>query len=181
MVQRLAMLLLCGVLAVAARSDWRTGRIPNWLTLPAMLLGLAFWSVAGLVGSGWSGAGEGLGRSGLALGVGVGLMLLASANGGDVKLMGAVGALCASWRCVLATALYGLVIAALMAIVIMVRQRIVRRTFGRVFRALASLVVPAPPPPPARGPLVPLGAALGLGGLLAGLEYLLGIRLPWGG
>jgi Flp pilus assembly protein protease CpaA len=79
---------LIGASLVAAVTDLRQGRIPNWLTLPLWLLGLARATYLG-------GAG-GLGR---ALEVSVLLALpylvlffLAKGGAGDAKLMAAIGA-----------------------------------------------------------------------------------------
>lgn len=74
--------------AAAAMIDLRTKRIPNYLTMPAALLGLAYHSFAP--------AGWGIGTSLAGLGVGLALLLLPWLLGGggmgDVKLLGALGA-----------------------------------------------------------------------------------------
>jgi len=79
---------LLGIVAVAAIIDLRTHRIPNWLTFPALALGLV-WN---LVVSGPAGLGAAL----LGVLVGAGLFLIPYVLGGmgpgDVKLMGVVGA-----------------------------------------------------------------------------------------
>lgn len=80
------------VSSIAAVTDARTGRIPNWLTLPAAVLGVGVHTVLG-------------GRTGLLLSLG-GLALSglipwalhrstrgAAIGGGDVKLFAAIGAL----------------------------------------------------------------------------------------
>lgn len=76
--------------SIAAWTDWRSGRIYNWLTLPGMLAG--FLAQCGLFG--WSGAADSFGGW-LAAG---GLMVVALAlfphvGGGDVKLMAMLGAM----------------------------------------------------------------------------------------
>jgi prepilin peptidase CpaA len=89
--------------ALAAAWDWRTGRIPNWLTGPAILIGLlgqgliagihakSFW--AGLEGSGLAVLG------GLVCAVVPLAMFCTNAmGGGDVKLFVAIGTLCLSMR-----------------------------------------------------------------------------------
>lgn len=77
--------------ATAAITDARSGKIPNWVTLPGVLLGLAYFAIA-------------LGTQGLilaALGVGVCFLVPASVywsskgraiGGGDLKLFAALGA-----------------------------------------------------------------------------------------
>jgi len=59
--------VLIALLAVAAVIDWRSGRIPNWLTLTGMAWGLAFNASQGA--SMTSGLGAGV------LGLGTGLVL----------------------------------------------------------------------------------------------------------
>ncbi len=75
--------------AVCIASDVRTMRIPNALTGPAMLLGLALsgWYL------GWVGIESSLAGLGLSLLLLVGPFALGGIGAGDVKMMGAVGAL----------------------------------------------------------------------------------------
>jgi prepilin peptidase CpaA len=76
-------LLLTGV---SAYTDIRSRRIPNWLTVPAFLAGLAYQAAF----HHWSG----LADAGSAFAVGFGtffvLWLIGGGGGGDVKLMGAL-------------------------------------------------------------------------------------------
>ena len=74
--------------AVAAVSDLRTRRLPNWLTVPAFAAGvLAHTVMNGLTGLGFA-------LLGFATGFGILLVLwlIGGGGGGDVKLMGALGA-----------------------------------------------------------------------------------------
>ena len=77
------------VVTYAAWSDLRQHRIPNWLTLPAVIIGLALW----YFGSGIEGLK--LSAAGMAAGFIVFLVpfALGGMGGGDVKLMAADGAL----------------------------------------------------------------------------------------
>lgn len=68
--------------------DWRSRRIPNWLTVPGLLVGVTANSVL----AGWHGAKSSLEGAGLALGLLLPLVLLRALGAGDWKLMGAVGA-----------------------------------------------------------------------------------------
>jgi len=76
------------VVAVATITDMRSRRIPNWLTLPFMAIGLA----ASAWLEGWHGTAQSL--EGLALGAAVyGLLCFMGGMGmGDVKLCAAIGA-----------------------------------------------------------------------------------------
>ena len=86
-----ATLAWCVVLLAAVAAafwDWRTGRIPNLLTLPLFLAGL-LWST-------WYGGASGLfGAMGSAMLLALPcflLFLFAGGGAGDVKLLGALGA-----------------------------------------------------------------------------------------
>ncbi len=80
---------LCLGLLVAAITDIRYSRIPNWLTFSLCLFGLAVHS--------WEQGWEGLFFSLQGLGFGIGCLLLFYIKGGmgagDVKLLGAIGAI----------------------------------------------------------------------------------------
>ena len=85
-------LLLCmpviGLLAVAAVIDWRTRRIPNWLTFTLVLSGIAqSWMPQALCSPGNS-------ILGLLAGFVLTFMLyaLGAVGGGDVKLLAGIGA-----------------------------------------------------------------------------------------
>lgn len=73
--------------------DWRTRKIPNWLTVSGFVVGLGVHTVVG----GWHGALTSLQGAGLALLVLLPLVLLRGLGAGDWKLMGAVGALLGPW------------------------------------------------------------------------------------
>ena len=80
--------LLVIVLVTAAIIDIRFRRIPNWLTYPAVLVGIGFHTLSrGLDGFLFSTAGMFLG-----LGLLVAFYLVGGMGAGDVKLMAAVGA-----------------------------------------------------------------------------------------
>jgi prepilin peptidase CpaA len=77
------------VAAVAAATDVRKGLVYNWLTLPAILLGIGL----SIFQEGWTGLG--LSILGMVLGGGALLIpfCLGGMGGGDVKLMAAIGAI----------------------------------------------------------------------------------------
>jgi len=72
----------------AALLDWRSRRIPNWLTVPGLLSGISLHAVL----DGWHGVRFSLEGVGLALILLLPLVLLRALGAGDWKLMGAVGA-----------------------------------------------------------------------------------------
>ena len=82
---------------IAAAIDSRSGRIPNWLTLPAICLGMVMHGILG----GRAGIIESL--LGFVVGIAVPLILYRSTQGraiggGDVKLFSALGALLGPMR-----------------------------------------------------------------------------------
>jgi prepilin peptidase CpaA len=103
--------------------DWRTRRIPNWLTVPALLLGVALrgWL------AGWHGALVALEGAGLALVVLLPLVLMRALGAGDWKLMGAVGALLGP-RMLLFVLLSSIFVSGVMAVVLMIQTKRVRTT-----------------------------------------------------
>jgi prepilin peptidase CpaA len=180
-----AFVLLCIVLGTAAVTDWRTQQIPNWLTYPAILAGLAFWSAAGYCKGGAPGAWDGLVAAAIAFAVGFVplaiLFFLLGTGGGDVKLFGAYGALCGHWTCAVDAVIYAYVLAILIAVALMIAHRIVGRTLWRIAHAAILAVWRLRPTIPEDSPRVTMAVALCAGGLLAGAQHLLGVRLPWGG
>lgn len=80
--------LVAVFMGLCAWVDYRTQRIPNWLTMPAAVLGLTYGSLApGGVGFVWSLAGFAVGMSLLIV-----PWLLGGGGMGDVKMLAALGA-----------------------------------------------------------------------------------------
>jgi prepilin peptidase CpaA len=135
------MLAAIAVTAIAAVTDFRAGRIPNWLTFGAIAAGLAGQGIAGWVHGGFQSA---FLRFGLALG---GLMFCALAPGivfwrggmgaGDVKLFAAIGALCGLLLGIEAQ-MYSFVIAAVLAPARLVYEGRFLRVFGASLALLAN-------------------------------------------
>ena len=119
--------------ATAGISDWRTRRIPNWLTVPGFLLGLALntWL------AGWHGVRLSL------LGAGLGLLLLfpfvliRSLGAGDWKLAGAIGAFLGPSP-LLTVLVITIVIAGVMALGLIVRKGQVRQTARNIWQILGA-------------------------------------------
>jgi prepilin peptidase CpaA len=127
---------------VAGWTDWRWRRIPNWLTVPALLLGIAVNGFA----TGWVGAKESLLGVGLGLGLLLPFVLIRSLGAGDWKLAGALGAFLGPSRMI--TVLLGTVlVAGLMAVVLIIWKKRVGRTLrnlGHLVAALFTLHLPGP-------------------------------------
>jgi prepilin peptidase CpaA len=73
---------------VSGALDWRSRRIPNWLTVPSFFLGIILHAILG----GSRGALFAVEGAGLALGLLLVPVLMRMLGAGDWKLMGAVGA-----------------------------------------------------------------------------------------
>ena len=178
-----AFILLTAVVLAAAVFDWRTQRIPNRLLGPAVLTGFLLAAVFGFITAGFTGMLTGLGQSGFAMLAGfVPLFLIFMAGalgGGDVKMMAAVGAIAANWEVVLGTAFYGFIAAALIAIVVMIRHRIVMRTFRRIANAALLAASKVKADLDTDTPRIPLAVGFALGAIISGIEHLLHVRLPW--
>ena len=113
--------------------DWRTRRIPNWLTVPGALTGLA----ASVILRGWHGAVISLEGAGLALGLLLPLVLLRGLGAGDWKLMGAMGAVM-GWQGMLSVLFAAVLISAAIAVLQMVAAKRVRATLWNVMTLAMS-------------------------------------------
>lgn len=76
------------VAIIAGITDWRSRRIPNWLTVTALLIGIVTNSWL----HGWAGAKTSLLGAGLGLLLLLPFVLIRSLGAGDWKLVGALGA-----------------------------------------------------------------------------------------
>jgi prepilin peptidase CpaA len=127
-------ILLALVVIVAAIWDVRQRRVPNWLTLPALAVGIGLnaflYETPGL----WL-ALKGLG---LAMLIYFPLYLLRGMGAGDVKLMAAVGAIVgpANWLGIFVLAA---VVGGVAAIVIVAAKGRFRRTFENIWMILMSI------------------------------------------
>src|SRR5215813_2561258 len=110
-------LIPAGVVTLAAVLDVRWRRIPNWLALGALLLGLLLQvSRFGLPG-------VAIGLAGAALGFGLLLpfYMLRAVGAGDVKLLAAVGAMVGPQN-LLTVALGAAIVGGVMSVAVLARQ-----------------------------------------------------------
>ncbi|MFW6369274.1 MAG: A24 family peptidase [Myxococcota bacterium] len=119
---------------ISAVTDIRARKIKNWVTFPAIALGLLVHTVAG----GWDG-GEGLGLKWSLIGLAIGCLPFLVMNTldsrafglGDVKLMAAVGALLA-WPLMLEVLLFVALAGGVVAFVTLIAKRTLIRTLSRM-------------------------------------------------
>jgi prepilin peptidase CpaA len=128
--------LLVVLLVTAAVTDWRTYRIPNWLTAGGMALGLLYNTVTfqpwheGLLGS--------------LAGLGVGLVVLLPVyalrvmGAGDVKLMAMVGAF-VGLPDIFNALLYSLIVGGIAAVSFALYHRAFRRMTANVMDIVQSM------------------------------------------
>ena len=148
------------LLAIACYGEIRAHRIPNWLTLGGILLGLGSGFIENSFSGLWATA---LGLL-VAGGVFLPFCLLGVVGGGDMKLMAAVGAIVGyplALRVLTGTCIAG----GLLAIGIMAWNGVLLTTLANTFRIMVGM------PRRTRGlrnpPMVPYGIAIACGTLYA--------------
>lgn len=120
---------------VAGWTDWRSRRIPNWLTVPACVTGIA----ASTAVSGWGGLKTSLLGTGLGLALLLPFVLLRSLGAGDWKFAGALGAF--TGPVLLLDLLIGSVfVAGIMALALVVYKGRLLETMRNIGHILISLV-----------------------------------------
>lgn len=121
--------------AIAGWTDARSRRIPNWLTIPGLVVGLTMNAV-------FNGT-SGLKNSFLGAAVGLGLLLpfvlVRSLGAGDWKLAGALGAFLGP-ALLADLLLLSVFVAGLMAIALIVYKGRIRQTLRNIGHILISLV-----------------------------------------
>jgi prepilin peptidase CpaA len=128
-----ALLLL--VVLGAAVYDVRSRRIPNWISMSGVLLGLA---LNAFLYQGWPGLRLSLQGLGIGFGVYFALYVLRAMGAGDVKLMAAVGAI-VGWRDWFGTFLITAIIGGLMALILVAYKRRVKKTLWNVSFILSEI------------------------------------------
>lgn len=130
-----AVWVLAVLLALAAGwTDWRWQRIPNWLTVPGLILGIA----ANAAAWGWGGVKSSLLGAGLGLALLLPLLLARSLGAGDWKLVGAMGAFLGPQALITVLAVT-ILVAGVMAAGLVIWKKRVRQTLKNMGHMLASL------------------------------------------
>jgi prepilin peptidase CpaA len=161
--QMLPVILLLGLLGVAMVSDLRRHRIPNFLVVLGLTLGLA--------GQAYSGGISGLGGGVLGLLIGFGVFLPLYAMGGmaagDVKLMAMVGSfMTPQWA--LWASLFSLIAGGLCGFLLVLVRGQVQQTLGRYWLMLRARAYQVPAADEVAGKPFPYSIAILLGTLLCG-------------
>jgi len=138
-----AIWILCALMAaLAGVTDWRSRRIPNWLTVSGALLGIAVNAAR----AGWAGIERWLQGMVLGLAVLLPFVLVRSLGAGDWKLIGAVGAFFGP-RQLIVILFATILVAGVMALGLIVWKRRIRqslRNAGRMLMALVQFHLPGP-------------------------------------
>jgi prepilin peptidase CpaA len=120
---------------VAGWTDLRSRRIPNWLTVPGLIVGIA----ANTVLSGWSGLTDSLLGAGLAMALLLPFWLLRSLGAGDLKFAVALGAFTGPGRLV-NMLVVSVFVAGVMAMALVIYKRRFLQTLRNIGHILISLV-----------------------------------------
>lgn len=135
MLNPLVSALAVAVGAVGAWTDWRSRRIPNWLTVPALGTGIAVNSAVG----GWNGAKDSLLGAALGLGLLLPFVLVRSLGAGDWKLVGALGAFLGP-RALIGVLMATVLVAGGMALVLIIYKKRVLQTARNLAHIAASML-----------------------------------------
>ena len=120
---------LLAMLVVAAYVDWRSRRIPNWLTLSLLLAGLVRGAFAATLGLNGFGLGDAVLGASAGLGISLPLFVLGARGAGDAKLYAAAGAWL-GWRGVVAL----FAVEAVVGLVVVVGQCAAKGKLGELLR-----------------------------------------------
>jgi prepilin peptidase CpaA len=120
---------------IAGWTDLRSRRIPNWLTVPGLVIGVALNTLLG----GWSGLKTSLLGALIGLALLLPFVLLRSLGAGDWKLAGALGSFTGP-ALLMDLLIASVFVAGLMAVALIVYKGRVRQTLRNIGHILISLV-----------------------------------------
>jgi len=157
------LIILTPILVIAAVTDIRWGKIFNWLTFPAIFIGIIYQLIM-------AGLPEGLlSIAGLFVGMACYLpfYLMGGTGAGDVKLMGAVGAFLGP-KGVFYAFIYSTLVGGIYAVLLLISHRMFEETLQRYWSMIRNLLVfkklfYIPPANPAAIPVLKYGIAIALG------------------
>ncbi|WP_320162919.1 prepilin peptidase [uncultured Trichococcus sp.] len=128
--------LLLMLVAASGFFDLKERKIPNKITFTGILIGLIF----NLITGGWLGLFQGV----VGMFVGLAIFFLPFVMGGmgagDVKLMGAIGALM-GWKFSVMTALYSAIVGGVMVVIHLAYTGKLRETLKKMLYALINLLL----------------------------------------
>ncbi|HSF09782.1 MAG TPA: A24 family peptidase [Nitrospirales bacterium] len=170
-------LLLSGLalgLVVAAVTDVREGKIPNWLTfsLAGFGMGVLSWE------HGWDGFLFSLGGLGMGLVCLMFFYIKGGMGAGDVKLLGAIGAILGPGQVVFAFA-FAAMLGGLYSLALLSNQGGMRHAWDRMFFLLSTLkvtrTIPVSAAPISTEPKLRYALVLGLGTVIAKTLFYYGV------
>jgi prepilin peptidase CpaA len=161
---------------IAGWTDWRSRRIPNWLTMPGFLVGIG----ANTLANGLAGLKASLLGAGLGLLVLLPFVFVRSLGAGDWKLAGALGAF-VGWGVLVNLLMGSVLVAGIMAFALVIYKRRFKETMrniGKIFSALFMFRMPGAEvsldnPQSLK---VPYGVALALTTVIFGVGKIWGAR-----
>jgi prepilin peptidase CpaA len=161
---------------IAGWADWRSRRIPNWLTVPGFLVGV----LVNVLSDGRAGLKTSLLGAGFGLLVLLPFVFLRSLGAGDWKLAGALGAF-VGWQVLVDLLMGSVFVAGVMALGLVIYKRRFKETLRNIGRLLASMLTLRMPGPEVsldnpQSLKVPYGVALALTTLLFGIGKMWGAR-----
>jgi prepilin peptidase CpaA len=120
---------------IAGWTDLRSRRIPNWLTVPGFVVGIA----VNVMANGWAGLKTSLLGAGLGLLVLLPFVFLRSLGAGDWKLAGALGAF-VGWEGMVSLLMGSVFVAGIMALALVIYKGRFKETLRNIGRLLASML-----------------------------------------
>jgi prepilin peptidase CpaA len=168
--------LAVAVALIAGWTDWRTRRIPNWLTVPGFLVGVS----VNVLANGWAGLKTSLFGAGLGLLLLLPFVFLRSLGAGDWKLAGALGAF-VGWEGLVDLLMGSVFVAGIMALGLVIYKRRFKETMRNIGRLLGSMFTLRKPGAEVsldnpHSLKVPYGVALALTTLLFSIGKMWGAR-----
>lgn len=157
--------VLVAVLAIAVYTDWRWRRIYNWLTLPALLIGL----VLSLIFAGTQGLLMSLAGAGTAFVVFLLLFVFGGMGGGDLKLMTAIGAWL-GFPLILIDMAYVAIAGGVLGILFAMQAGVMKQVLSNIYHFFAVALMPGVKPTEvlteSAAPKFPYGLAIAAGTLI---------------